>query len=101
MSNKDKLEISKEKLGKGFQLCLDKSIALINDAQILFKNGGSIEHVTALGGWCSSLIVSEVSAKLSIVVGAWTGKSAHKGMNTYFINAMHERHRRALAFLGV
>ena len=40
-----------------------------------------------------SLIVSEASAKLSMVVGAWAGKSAHKGMNTYFINTMHDRHR--------
>lgn len=40
-----------------------------------------------------SLVVSEASAKLSMVVGAWAGKSAHKGMNTYFINAMHNRHR--------
>jgi len=42
-----------------------------------------------------SLIVSEISAKLSMFVGAWAGKSAHKGMNTYFINVMHGRHRRA------
>jgi adenosylcobinamide-GDP ribazoletransferase len=40
-----------------------------------------------------SLIVSETSAKLAMVVGAWAGKSAHKGMNTYFINAMHSRYR--------
>jgi len=42
-----------------------------------------------------SLVVSEISGKLSMVVGAWIGKSAHKGMNTYFINAMHDRHRNA------
>ena len=41
-----------------------------------------------------SLIVSEVSAKFSMVVGAWMGKSAHKGMNTYFINAMHGQRRK-------
>ena len=41
-----------------------------------------------------SLIVSEVSAKLSMVVGAWAGNSAHKGMNTYFVNAMHNRRRK-------
>jgi len=40
-----------------------------------------------------SLIVSEVSAKLAMVVGAWVGRSAHRGMNTYFINAMHGRYR--------
>ena len=40
-----------------------------------------------------SLIVSEVSAKLAMVIIAWTGRSAHKGMNTYFVNAMHGQHR--------
>ena len=42
-----------------------------------------------------SLIVSEASAKLSMVLGAWVGKSAHEGMNIYFINAMHGRYRKA------
>jgi len=41
-----------------------------------------------------SLIVSEASAKLSMVIGAWIGRSAHKGMNTYFIDAMHGQHRK-------
>lgn len=36
-----------------------------------------------------SLIVSETLAKLAMIVEAWAGKSAHKGLNTYFINAMH------------
>lgn len=40
-----------------------------------------------------SLITSEISAKLAMVIGAWAGKSAHKGMNTYFVNAMHSRSR--------
>jgi len=40
-----------------------------------------------------SLIVAEVSAKLGMVIGAWVGKSAHVGMNTYFVNAMHGRYR--------
>lgn len=40
-----------------------------------------------------SLITSEISAKLAMVIGAWAGKSAHKGMNTYFINAMRGRYR--------
>ncbi|MFQ6080536.1 MAG: adenosylcobinamide-GDP ribazoletransferase [Candidatus Bathyarchaeia archaeon] len=40
-----------------------------------------------------SLIVSEVSAKLAMVIVGWTGKSAHKGMNTYFVDAMHGRYR--------
>jgi len=41
-----------------------------------------------------SLIVSEISAKLAMVIGAWVGKSAHKGMNVYFVNAMHGRYRK-------
>jgi adenosylcobinamide-GDP ribazoletransferase len=36
-----------------------------------------------------SLVVSEVSAKLAMVILAWCGKSAHRGMNTSFVNAMH------------
>lgn len=39
-----------------------------------------------------SLVVSEVSAKLAMVALAWLGKSAHEGMNTYFVNAMHGAH---------
>ena len=40
-----------------------------------------------------SLIVSEVSAKLAMVIMAWVGRSAHEGMNTYFVNATHGPHR--------
>jgi adenosylcobinamide-GDP ribazoletransferase len=40
-----------------------------------------------------SLIVSEVSAKLAMVIMAWAGRSAHEGMNTYFVNAMHGQYR--------
>jgi len=40
-----------------------------------------------------SLIVSEVSAKLTMVIMAWVGRSAHEGMNTHFVNAMHDQHR--------
>jgi adenosylcobinamide-GDP ribazoletransferase len=35
------------------------------------------------------IIVAEVSAKLSMVVVAWAGKSVHQGMNTTFLAAMH------------
>lgn len=41
-----------------------------------------------------SLIVSEASAKLAMVIDAFVGKSAHRGMNTYFVEAMHGQHRR-------
>ena len=36
-----------------------------------------------------SIIVVEVSAKLSMVVGAWAGKAVHKGMGFSFLEAMH------------
>jgi len=35
------------------------------------------------------LIVVEVSAKLSMVIGASAGKAAHKGMSSSFLEAMH------------
>jgi len=34
-------------------------------------------------------LVVEVSAKLSMVVGAWAGKAVHKGMSSSFLEAMH------------
>lgn len=36
-----------------------------------------------------ALIVVELSAKLSMVVAAWAGKSVHQGMNSPFLEAMH------------
>lgn len=41
-----------------------------------------------------SLITSEVSAKLSMVILAWCGKSAHEGMGTFFVTAMHGSRRK-------
>ena len=41
-----------------------------------------------------ALTIAEISAKLAMVLVAWTGKSAHEGINTYFVNAMHGPHRR-------
>lgn len=40
-----------------------------------------------------SLIVSEVSAKLGMVVIAWVGRSAREGTNTCFVEAMHGQYR--------
>ena len=37
----------------------------------------------------SGVIVAEVSAKLSMVVGAWAGRAVYKGMNSSFLAAMH------------
>ncbi len=36
-----------------------------------------------------SIIVIEVSAKLSMVVMAWAGKAVHEGMNSSFLSFMH------------
>ena len=41
-----------------------------------------------------ALIVVEISAKLAMVLEAWIGKSAHEGINTYFVNAMHGTYRK-------
>lgn len=38
----------------------------------------------------SGLVVVEVAAKLSMVVGAWAGRAVHSGMNSPFLEAMHE-----------
>jgi len=35
------------------------------------------------------IVVVEVSAKLSMVIGAWAGKAVHKGMSSSFLEAMH------------
>jgi adenosylcobinamide-GDP ribazoletransferase len=35
------------------------------------------------------LVVVEVSAKLSLVIGAWAGRAVHEGMASPFLDAMH------------
>lgn len=42
-----------------------------------------------------SLVASETSSKFAMVLQAWAGKSAHKGLNTPFLEAMHGRWRPA------
>jgi len=49
-----------------------------------------------------SLTASETAAKFSMVFQAWAGKSAHEGLNTPFIDAMHGKRghiRLATAFI--
>jgi len=36
-----------------------------------------------------SIVAVEVSAKLSMVIGAWAGKAVHEGMASSFLKAMH------------
>jgi adenosylcobinamide-GDP ribazoletransferase len=35
------------------------------------------------------VVIGEVAAKLSMVVGAWAGRAVHEGMNSSFLAAMH------------
>jgi adenosylcobinamide-GDP ribazoletransferase len=42
-----------------------------------------------MGVIIQGLVVAEVSAKLSMVVGAWAGKAVHEGMSSSFLEAMH------------
>jgi adenosylcobinamide-GDP ribazoletransferase len=37
------------------------------------------------------IVVAEVSAKLSMVIGAWAGKTAHQGMASSFLEVMHDK----------
>ncbi len=46
-----------------------------------------------------SLVASEAAAKFAMVLQAWAGKSAHRGMNTMFIDAMHKRRGRRLRII--
>jgi adenosylcobinamide-GDP ribazoletransferase len=43
----------------------------------------------------ASLVVVEVAAKLSMVIGAWAGNSVHKGMSSSFLEAMHGKYGNA------
>ncbi len=55
---------------------------------------GQLHNTVLLGGLripiiFVGIIVVEASAKLSMVVAAWAGKSVHEGMNSSFLQAMH------------
>lgn len=82
----------------------EKKIEVMHDVQT--GTGGSMLGLITLlttalcisqlkrGFILQSLVVSEVSAKLAMVALAWLGRSAHEGMNTYFVNAMHSTYRK-------
>lgn len=42
-----------------------------------------------------SLVIAEVSGKLSMVVATWAGKAVYKGMNSPFMEAMHGKNGNA------
>jgi len=43
----------------------------------------------------NALVVSESASKFSMVVQAWMGRSAHRGMSSQFIECMQLKHRNA------
>jgi adenosylcobinamide-GDP ribazoletransferase len=75
-----KIEIMHDQLTGTGGLTLGIMTYLITAFSIAELNSSSV---------IQSLIVAEVSAKLSMVIGAWAGKTVHKGMSSSFIEAMH------------
>lgn len=81
----------------------EKKIEVMHDKQtgagglsfgliILMATAFSISFLT-VDNVIQSLILAEVSAKLAMVIIAWVGKSAHKGLGTYVVDAMHSKYR--------
>ncbi|MEM3531395.1 MAG: adenosylcobinamide-GDP ribazoletransferase [Nitrososphaerales archaeon] len=81
----------------------DKKIEVMHDKQtgagglsfgliVLMSTALSISFLTK-DNIIQCLILAEVSAKLAMVIIAWTGKSAHKGLGTYCVDAMHGNYR--------
>jgi adenosylcobinamide-GDP ribazoletransferase len=74
-----KIEVMHDKLTGAGGLSLGIMTMLITALAI-----GQLKIGLIVGG----VIVVEASAKLSMVVAAWAGKSVHEGMNTPFLEAM-------------
>ncbi len=77
----------------------EKKIEIMHD-QLTGAGGLSLGIITFLitafsiaeldtGIIIQGLVVVEVSAKLSMVVSAWAGKTVHKGMSSSFLETMH------------
>ncbi len=69
-------------LSLGIMTMLISALAI---GQLTNKSAGLFSLSLIIGG----IIVVELSAKLSMVVMAWAGKSIHEGMNSPFLEAMH------------
>jgi len=80
-STEHKIEVMHDQLTGAGGLSLGIMTMLITALAIGQLNSGII-----VGG----IIIVEVSAKLSMVVAAWAGKSVHEGMNTPFLEAMQK-----------
>ena len=77
-----KIEIMHDQLTGAGGLSLGIMTFLITALSIGEVNSAAIIQV---------MVVAEISAKLSMVVGAWAGKAYHKGMSINFLEAMHGR----------
>jgi adenosylcobinamide-GDP ribazoletransferase len=75
-----KIEVMRDQLTGAGGLSLGIMTFLITAFSIAELNKGII---------IQGIVVAEVSAKLSMVIGAWAGKAAHQGMASSFIEAMH------------
>jgi len=75
-----KIEVMHDQLTGAGGLSLGVMTMLISALAI-----GQLKIGLIVGG----IITVEASAKLAMVVMAWAGKSAHQGMNSPFIEAMH------------
>ena len=93
-SPEKKIEIMHDQLTGAGGLSLGIMTFLITALSIAELNTGIIVQ---------GLVVVEVSAKLSMVVGAWAGKAVHEGMSSSFLEAMHGKKgaARLLAALAV
>ena len=79
-SAEHKIEVMHDQLTGAGGLSLGIMTMLITALAI-----GQFNSNIIIGG----IIVVEASAKLSMVVASWAGKSIHEGMNTTFLKAMH------------
>jgi adenosylcobinamide-GDP ribazoletransferase len=83
-----KIEVMHDQLTGAGGLTLGIMTILITGLAIGQLNNGSVGLLNLsliIGG----VIAIEISAKLSMVVMAWAGKSVHEGMNSPFLEAMH------------
>ena len=89
-----KIEIMHDQLTGAGGLSLGIMTFLITALSIAKLNTGIIVQ---------GLVVVEVSAKLSMVVGAWAGKAVHEGISSSFLEAMHGKKgaARLLAALAI
>lgn len=79
-TSEKKIEIMHDQLTGAGGLCLGIMTLLVTALCI-----AELDSLVIIQG----VIVVEVSAKLSMVAGAWAGKAVHQGMASSFLEAMH------------